>query len=155
MTFIQFSTLVQSLFTIVIAIVATFIAWQQWKTNQLKVRLDRYDRRMRVYEEVQHILRIILRDADASYEDLLTFRTAVAEADFLFGPEIPAFIEEIYRRGVKLHYWHKQYCDYTQEPPPGYDHNAVTEGSHTEVMWLVEQFEPAKEKFRKYLDVSW
>lgn len=146
--------MIQPLLTLLIAGVATYIAWQQWKTNQLKVRLDRYDRRLKVYEEVQKILQIILRDANASYEDLLKFRIAVAEADFLFGPEIPAFIDEIYVRGVKLRHWHDQYRDYTQEEPPGYDHQEVTDGMHSEVMWLTHQFEPAKEKFRKYLDVS-
>ena len=92
----------KGLLTPLIAVVATYIAWQQWKTNQQKLVLDRYDRRLHVYEEVRKILSIILRDAKASYEDLLTFRTTVSEADFLFGPEIPTYIDEIYKRGVQL-----------------------------------------------------
>ncbi|MDP3515507.1 MAG: hypothetical protein Q8S20_22410, partial [Sulfuritalea sp.] len=92
----------KGLLTPLIAIVATYVAWQQWQTNRLKFILDRYDRRLRVYEEVRKILSIILRDAKASYEDLLKFRTAVSEADFLFGPEVPEYIDEIYKRGVKL-----------------------------------------------------
>ena len=50
----------KALLTPVIAIVATYIAWQQWKSNQLKLHLDRYDRRLRVYEEVRQILSIIV-----------------------------------------------------------------------------------------------
>ena len=46
----------KALLTPVIAIVATYIAWQQWKTNQLKLHLDRYDRRSAVYEDVRQIL---------------------------------------------------------------------------------------------------
>ncbi|WP_162350166.1 hypothetical protein [Pseudoxanthomonas gei] len=76
----------KALLTPLIAIVATYVAWQQWKTNQQKLVLDRYDRRLKVYEEVRKILSIIVRDAKASYEDLLAFRTSVSEADFLFGP---------------------------------------------------------------------
>jgi hypothetical protein len=79
----------KSLLTPVIAIIATYIAWQQWKTNKQKLNLDRHDRRLRVYEEVIKILSIITRDAKASTEDLLKFRTSVSEADFLFGPETP------------------------------------------------------------------
>ena len=72
----------QALLTPLIAIVATYIAWQQWQTNKQKLEMDRYDRRLHVYEEVRKILSIVLRDAKASYEDLLKFRTSVSEADF-------------------------------------------------------------------------
>jgi len=144
----------KALLTPLVAVVATYIAWQQWKTNQLKLHLDRYDRRLKVYEEVRQILSIIVRDAKASYEDLLKFRRAVSEADFLFGPEIPAYIDEIYQRGVKLQFWSAEYRDSTQAKPEGYDHQKVCDGMHTELLWLSDQFEPAHQKFKKYLDIS-
>ena len=92
----------KGLLTPVIAIVATYIAYQQWQTNRKKLNLERYDRRPRVYEEVRKILSIILRDANASTEDLLKFRTSVSEADFLFGPEISEYIDQNYKRGLSL-----------------------------------------------------
>ena len=144
----------KALLTPVIAIVATYIAWQQWKTNQQKLKLEKYDRRLHVYEEVKKILSIILRDATASTEDLLKFRTSVSEADFLFGTEIIEYIDEIYKRGLSLWRWNQEYRDYTQAKPEGYDHNKVVDEMHKELTWLTEQFEPAKEKFRKYLDLS-
>ena len=73
------------LLTPFIAIVATYIMWQQWKTNQQKLNLERYDRRLHIYEEIRKILSIIVRDANASTEELLTFRTSVSEADFCLG----------------------------------------------------------------------
>jgi hypothetical protein len=137
-----------------IAIVATYIAWQQWKTNKQKLKLDQYERRLRVYEEVRKILSIILRDAKASTDDLLKFRTSVSEADFLFGPEISEYIDEIYKHGLSLWRWSEEYRDYTQAQPQGYDHKRVVEEKHKELTWLTEQFGPAKEKFKKYLDIS-
>ena len=144
----------KGLLTPVIAIVATYIAWQQWKTNQRKLKLEKYERRLHVYEEVKKILSIIVRDAKASTEDLLRFRTSVSEADFLFGPEIIDYIDEIYKRGLNLWRWNQEYRDYTQAKPAGYDHKKVVDEMHKELTWLSEQFEPAKEKFRKYLDLS-
>lgn len=154
MCFEQVVRISQALLTPLIAVVATYIAFQQWQTNRQKLVLDRYDRRLKVYEEVRKILSIILRDADASYDDLLRFRTSVSEADFLFGQDITEYIDEIYKRGLKLHYWNQQYRDATQEQPEDYDHEKVVEGSHVEFTWLTEQFEPAKQKFKKYLDIS-
>lgn len=144
----------KALLTPTIAIIATYIAWQQWKTNQQKLNLERYDRRLVVYEEVMKILSIIVRDADAEYEDLLKFRTSVSEADFLFGEEIPVYIDEIYKRGINLHRWNKEYRDDSQEIPESYDHKKVCDEMHKELVWLSEQFGPAKEKFKKYLDIS-
>ncbi len=150
----QIADVSKALLTPLIAIVATYIAWQQWQTNRQKLVLDRYDRRLRVYEEVRKILSIILRDAGASYDDLLRFRTSVSEADFLFGPDITEYIDELYERGVKLQYWNGEYRDYTQPKPEGYDHKKIVDGKHSELTWLTAQFEPAKQKFKKYLDIS-
>ncbi len=144
----------KALLTPLIAIIATYIAWQQWQTNRQKVKLEKYERRLRIYEEVRKILSIIMRDANASLDDLLKFRTSVSEADFLFGPEIPQYIDEIYKRGLNLRRWNEEYRDYTQDPPEGYDHNKVVGEKDKEFRWLIEQFAPAKEKFKKYLDIS-
>ena len=150
-TIIQIS---KGLLTPLIAIIATYIAWQQWKTNQQKLNLERYDRRLAVYEEVVKILSIVVRDADASYEDLLNFRASISEADFLFGEEIPIYIDEIYKRGINLRRWNKEYRDYSQPKPDGYDHKKVVDEGHKEILWFSKQFAPAKEKFMPYLDIS-
>jgi hypothetical protein len=36
----------QGLLTPVIGIIATYIAWQRWRTNKNKLKLDRYERRL-------------------------------------------------------------------------------------------------------------
>lgn len=137
-----------------IGIGTLFIAYQQWQTNHSKFKFERYEKRLRVYEEVRKILSIVLRDANASFDELLRFRAAVSEADFLFGPEIPTYLDEIYRKGVALRTATEQYRDSTQFTPPGYDHGKVVDQMHTALTWLTSQFEPAKAKFRPYLDVS-
>jgi hypothetical protein len=144
----------KAILTPLIAVVAVYIAWQQWKTNQQKLVLDRYDRRLRVYEEVKKILSIIIRDGNVSVEELLRFRTAVSEADFLFGPEIPEYIDTLYKHGVTLARSTSEYRDYTQSKPEGYDHQKVVSSMHEELNWLTEQFVPAKKLFQKYLDIS-
>ena len=143
-----------ALLTPVIAGVAVYIAWQQWKTNRQRLNLDRYDRRLHIYEEVIRILSLISRDAGASFDDLVKFRISVSEADFLFGPEIRKYINEIYRRGLNLARCNEEYKDRDQVRPENYDHKKVVEEMHIELRWLIEQFEPARDKFKKYLDIS-
>ena len=155
MCFDQLLEISKGLLTPLIAAVTAYIAFQQWKTNQQKLILDRYDRRLRMYEEVRKILSIIFRDGKASYDDLIKFRIAVSEADFLFGSEIPEYLNDIYTHGVQLRSWSDQYRDYTQAIPEGYDHQKVCDGMQTELKWLISQAETAKEKFKKYLDISY
>lgn len=150
----QLAEISKALLTPVIAIVTTYIAWQQWTTNQQKLNLDCYDRRLKVYGEVKQILSIINQDSKASYDDLLKFHKAVSEADFLFESEIPGYINEIYERGVKLQSWFEEYRDNTQPKPDGYDHEKITKGINAERTWLTNQLEPAKQKFKKHLNIN-
>ncbi len=144
----------KTMLTPVIAVIAVYIAWQQKKINEQKLNLDLYDRRLRIYEEVRKILSIIIRDAKASYDDLLKFYSAASEADFLFDPEITKYIDEIYRHGIQLQRWNSEYRDYTQPTPEGYDHKKVCDGMHTELTWLADQLIPAKQKFKPYLKIK-
>lgn len=150
----QLIEIFKALLTPVIAIVVAYIAWQQSKTNQQRLKLEQYDRRLRVYEEVRKILSIIVRDTKVSLDDLLKFRTSVSEADFLFGPEIPEYLNQIHKRGLNLWRWNQEYRDYTQEKPEGYDHKKVVDEIQKEQRWFTEQFEPAKQNFKKYLVLS-
>jgi hypothetical protein len=142
--------LFNALLTPLIAVVAVYIAWQQWQTNKHELELELYDRRLRIYEEVRKILSIILLEAEASTEDLLKFRTAVSEADFLCGHEVVAYVDEIYRRGLHLRKWNTQYRDAS----PGCDHAKVVEEIDKELTWLTDQFEPTKQLFMKYLKLT-
>ena len=77
--------------------------------------------------EKSQILSIIVRDAKANTDDLLKFRTSVAEADFLFGPEVMAYLDAVYKRGLNLWQWSNQYRDATQQTPANYDHKKVVD----------------------------
>ncbi len=91
----------------------------------MKLRLERYERRLAVYREVIKTITIVMRDANIKTADLVTFMAACPEADFLFGAEIRQYIDEIFHRGLKLSSASSQYRDRTQETPPGYDHMAI------------------------------
>ncbi len=150
----QIAEISKALLTPVVVIITVFIAYQQWKTNQQKLRLDIFDRRLKVYGEVKKILELISRDANVSREELSKFRNAVSEADFLFEKEIPLYINEIYERGLSLRRLNQKYKDYTQTPPDGYDHKKVCDEMNGDIEWLAYQFESVEEKFKKYLQIK-
>jgi hypothetical protein len=146
--------ILQALLTPVIGGIAVYIAWQQWKVNERKFALDRYERRLRIYQHVVELLRLIVRDFKPEIHDLLKFSTDTAEADFLFGEEISKYLNEIYTHGVDLNTARAEYRDFRQPAPEGYDHQRVVDALTREEKWFVGQFAVAKEKFKKYLDIS-
>jgi hypothetical protein len=133
----------KGLLTPAIAIITTYIAFQQWKTNRQKLDLDKYDRRLKVYQEVIKLLSK-LSITLVSLDELVIFRAAVAEADFLFGPDILEYIEEISSHWKDLGVLQRERQDLTQQEIE----------NHT--MWLANQIVKgyAKEKFKKYMNLG-
>ncbi len=147
-------SITQGILSIIIAIVTVYIAWQQWRINKEKLALDKYERRLRIYEKVTDVLVVILRQADISYEDIGRFKTSVSEADFLFGQEIIDFIESIHKRGINLHFLKISYRAEGEARPEGYNHEEITKGSLEEILWFNDAYKDAKGKFKKYLSIS-
>lgn len=145
--------ILQGLLTPVIAVIAVYIAWQQWKVNERKLKFDQYERRLRVYQEVLTIL-THLHAGEPDLMMLHSFRAATAEADFLFKPEISSYIDEIATRGWNLYSAHSEYRAFNQIRPPGYDHQKVVDTMQELQSWFsAQQRADATQKFKKYLDV--
>jgi len=150
-------SILQGLLTPIIGLIAVYIAWQQWKGNQLKLKMDRYERRLRVYQEVVKMLKVCANGEIREFSLILEFGAATAEADFLFGPEIRQYLDEISTRAAKLRSANVQYRDLTQPIPENYDHEKIVSEIGTQTAWFVEQLvekSVAKNKFGKYLNIT-
>ena len=146
--------LLTGLLTPVIAVLTVLIAWRQYKTAKQKLTFDLFDRRLRIYEDVKNYLLLIIRDGDVEFDESSQFRNSVSEAEFLFRKEVIQYIDTIYQRAIKLRDWNRQYRDYSQTKPEGYEHDRVTSGIQIESEWLAAQLELSKKIFRKYLDIA-
>jgi hypothetical protein len=63
------------------AILVFFVAWQQWQTNDKKLRLDLYDRKLKIYEEVNKIIAKMLNQMPPyQYDDIVNFKQKTSEA---------------------------------------------------------------------------
>jgi hypothetical protein len=146
-----------ALLTPLIAVIATYIAWQQWQGNKLKLKMERYERRLRVYQEVVKMLKTCANGELRVFSVIVDFGAATAEGDFLFGPEIREYISEISTRAAKLRSANVQFKDFTQPVSQGYDHEKIVNEINTQTAWFVEQLvekSVARNKFSKYLDIS-
>jgi hypothetical protein len=91
----------QGFLTPVIAVIATYVAWQQHRTNKLKVKLDIFDRRYAVYEQVSSVLWSIVR-SEVTTTELFKLHQRKFEAGLLLGKPAEDFLETVYQRGVQI-----------------------------------------------------
>ncbi len=148
-------SILQGLLTPLIAIIATYIAYQQWQGNKLKLKMERYERRLRIYQEVIKMLRRCT-NREIEWADLIDFGSSTAEVDFLFGPEIRQYLDEMISRATEQIIAKAEYRDFTQPAPPSYDHNKVVKEMSDQLRWFTEQIVgfAAKNKFAQYLNIS-
>ena len=133
--------------TILIAIWASYIAYQQVRTAREKFKLDLFEKRFQVFSGARCLLSKILVTANVDLEALFEYRGAIAEASFLFGEDITEYLEEIYRRALRLHTLHQ-----TMDPlPRGDERSRLASEISNELKWLNEQLPELKKRFAPYL----
>ena len=85
--------------TPLIALVALYIAYQQWQTNRRRLEINLYARRLRIYQAVAKYISTVLTGLHPKLEVLFEFRQSTAEADFLFGPDIRDYLDDLFKHG--------------------------------------------------------
>lgn len=92
----------QALLTPVIALLALYIAWQQWRTARSKFRLDYFNRRFPIYAAAMRLAAGIAKTTSVSYEELHGFLTKTREAEFFFNDDIKRYCDELYREALAI-----------------------------------------------------
>ena len=142
--------ILQGLSTPVIGIAVVYIAYQQHKTNRNKLRLDLYDRRFKLYNEITSLLGSIVQKGDVSDDDLAGCLRNTKEAVFLFKEDIPKYIDELYEQACELQYLEKVIGNKV----PGADIEKALEKRAEIFGWFPKQFRECTEKFKKYLSLG-
>lgn len=88
-------SLLQALLTPTIAVVAAFVAWQQYRLAKQKHDIDIFNRRMQVYKATVAFLGKSYSTHSIFEDDYFKWISEVAEAEFLFGKEILDLITDI------------------------------------------------------------
>jgi hypothetical protein len=75
-----------------VALLAALIAFVQWRTAHQKVVLDLFDRRFKVYEETDAVLRKVMAEAKVYNHDFGQLAAIRSRAQFLFGYDLDRFL---------------------------------------------------------------
>ncbi len=138
--------------TPMVAITTVYIAYQQYRVNAERLRLDLYERRLGVLRGVRSHFFAVMRHGIAREQDFNDFVGATAEAQFLFGPEITDFIKEISKRSLNLFFDGLKLHD--KDLPLGDERTALAKKVLDELVWYTDQIITIDGLFAKYLEVG-
>lgn len=138
-----------------IAVLGVYIAYQQYRINEQRLRHETYDRRLAVYKAVQKYLSEILRDGRTTYERASEFYSEASEATFLFDSSVQEWIDEIFQQSVKFINTHERMYpnDGSRGLPAGEERSRVAEQNSELLQWHLDQLKESKQFFANKMGV--
>lgn len=89
--------------TPLIAIIATYIAAEQFLVNRRQYRLALFEKRMAIFNSTATMIASVVQEANVTIPQCMKFLQDTRDNEFLFGKEVADFINEVYREATKLH----------------------------------------------------
>lgn len=124
---------------VVISAIVTYIAWQQFAINRRQHRLALFEKRMVVFNSTMKMIASVAQSANPTLSQCFQFIQDTRDHEFLFGPEVGEFINEVYKKATALH-------AHIQAGVGG-------AAQQTQIMqWFIGQMGEARKVFLKYLD---
>jgi hypothetical protein len=136
--------------TLVVGLIASLVAYLQYKANRDKLRLDLFSKRLEAFEKLQDYLRDVLGEGRVTNKGLSLLAEARAKSRFLFGPEIESYFDELWRKACELRGFHDQLYG-LNALPIGPERNQICELDGTLVKWKTKQLVDSPKIYAKYM----
>lgn len=139
-----------------IAIIGVYIAYQQFRINEQRLRHETYERRLAVYRFVQKYLSEILRDGATTYQRASDFYSEASEAAFLFDASVQDKIDKIYEKSIDMVVTHERMYPPDGSPglPVGEERTKVAEESSDLLKWHLDELKKSRSFFAEKLGLK-
>jgi len=94
---------IRDILTLGLGCAVAIIGYAQWRTTNQKVVIDLFERRLRVYEAFRDVVVEIAQRGEASPTSSNRFWRVQADAEFLFGADVHAFLVRVGKYIIALH----------------------------------------------------
>lgn len=136
-----------ALLTPVIAIIALYVAYAQWRTARNKLKLDLFDRRFVIYEAVRKIIGNILVRGNVDDKNLFEFLSGMHASKWLFDDSVAEYFEKgIYHKLVDL-----QTLEHELPGLTGVDRSDNIKKQAELKKWLSKQYDVIDRMLKRYL----
>lgn len=144
-----------SLLTPTIAILAVYIAYQQYLIGKYKVKLDLYEKRYSCYKNVRKALMLI--NQKPLSPQIENFEKTNTESMFLFSKEIIEWQDTISKNAKTLQYVSEQLEFDVNKHKSNIDINKIEHNNNVNkrielINWFTHEYLNVENRFKKYLD---
>lgn len=148
MFWINVSEVLKGLLSPILAVGIAYIAYQQYKTNREKLRLELYDRRLKVFHSLRNFLGDISCVGDCSHGRLSQYVAEIGESTFLFDEDITDYLEKIWLDASELHRLEdqKKHIDRLSAEKK----ESISDRRAIVFRWLFDQITESQTRFEKY-----
>lgn len=94
--------IVQGALLVLIALIGAAIAYGQYRNAALKLQLDLFDRRFKVYEATGTIMTAMSLRKTLTLTEFMDFRRETSGAYHFFGPEVDDYLAELTTRAMSM-----------------------------------------------------
>lgn len=85
-----------------ISLIASLIAYYQYQNSMIKLKLDLFEKRYKVYDATRKFLHTIISKQKYSHEDLNEFYIMTSDCEILFGQKTSDYLKEIRTKAQKM-----------------------------------------------------
>lgn len=141
--------LLSAFLTPVIAIVTTYIAVQQFRTNRFQVKLEMFERRYAIYDAIREFISEAVQSGDFQSKSFPIFNERTHDAYFLFSDEISDYVQLLREKAARLRLVNDKL--HNRGLPLGDERSKLAEEDHDLMIWFGHQFETSKELVRPFM----
>jgi len=135
--------------TIVIAITLAYIAIQQHLTEKYKIRIDLFDRRMKIYNSIMVFMRHVRQHGDAKNDQIFDLIDNTSDSKFLFKGEIKEHIDSLIQLALDLQEVNQQLDN--RSLPKGDERSHLAKERTAKFKILRDQYDRTDELFSNYI----
>jgi hypothetical protein len=136
--------------TALTALIAAWIAFQQFKTARHRLRLDLFERRMAVYEAAIALIQTAVRDGNLKTDRIFGFVRDSRQAEFLFDQPLLGYLEAIRTKSFRYCFLNEQLHEI--RVPVGPERTQIVKEETELLDWFMAPAQgAASAQFRPYL----
>jgi len=141
--------ILSALLTPTIAILGIYIAYQQWRTNRNRLKLELFNKRYEIFTNIKKFIANILSSGLVAQGADIQFLKDTKSVAFLFDDNIANLTNEMYKMANKLHALEK-----TQKVGIGEKLEKNLDKQDEIKDWFLQQLNNIDNVFKKYLKIE-
>ena len=136
---------------IVVAGVVAYISWNQYRIARLRLRLDLFDKRYKVFDGARRMISHVVREAQLPVTVMQEYWTATTDRRFLFGDDVVEYLEQLDKHASRFHAYNEIIRAGAGTDPA--KRSEAIEIEHRELEWLSDELLKGglQAKFAPYL----